>query len=40
MKSFSIDCLIVYAFLLITLIIDLRAGRDIQPIREYAVGNK
>ena len=40
MKSFDIDCLIIYAFLLITLVIGLRAGRGIQTIREYAVGNK
>ncbi len=40
MNYFSIDYLIVYAFLLITLIIGLRAGRGIKDIREYAVANK
>ena len=40
MNYLSIDYLIVYAFLLITLIIGLRAGRGIKDIREYAIANK
>ena len=40
MQYFSIDALIVYAFLAITLIIGLRAGRGIKDIREYAIANK
>ncbi|MEL6413061.1 MAG: hypothetical protein AAFQ08_02975, partial [Bacteroidota bacterium] len=40
MDYFSIDYLIVYAFLIITLIIGLRAGRGIKDIREYAIANK
>ncbi|MEL6152629.1 MAG: hypothetical protein AAFQ78_01240, partial [Bacteroidota bacterium] len=40
MDYFSIDYLIVYAFLIITLIIGLRAGRGIKDIREYALANR
>ncbi|MHB9147060.1 MAG: sodium:solute symporter family protein [Candidatus Amoebophilus sp.] len=40
MNYFNIDFLIVYAFLAITLIIGIRAGRGIKDIREYAIGNK
>lgn len=40
MQYFSIDSLVVYAFLAITLIIGLRAGRGITNIREYAIANK
>ncbi|MEL6413101.1 MAG: hypothetical protein AAFQ08_03180, partial [Bacteroidota bacterium] len=40
MNYFSIDHLIVYAFLLITLCIGLWAGRGIKDIREYAIANK
>ena len=40
MNYFNIDYLIVYAFLLITLYIGLRAGRGIKDIREYAIANK
>ena len=40
MKYLSIDHLIVYASLLLTLIVGLRAGKGIKTIREYAVGNK
>ena len=40
MEYLSLDYLIVYAFLLITLIIGLRAGRGIKDIREYALGNR
>ena len=40
MNYFSTDYLIVYAFLLITLVIGLRAGRGIKDIREYAIGNR
>ncbi|MEL6152931.1 MAG: hypothetical protein AAFQ78_02790, partial [Bacteroidota bacterium] len=40
MDYFSIDYLIICAFLIITLIIGLRAGRGIKDIREYAVANK
>jgi solute:Na+ symporter, SSS family len=40
MNYLSVDYLIIYAFLLITLIIGLRAGRGIKDIREYAIGNR
>jgi Na+/proline symporter len=40
MRYFSIDCLIVYAFLLITLVIGLWTGRGIKDIREYANANR
>ena len=40
MHYLTIDHLIVYASLLLTLIVGLRAGRGIKTIREYAVGNK
>ena len=40
MQYLSIDFLILYAFLAITLFIGLRTGRGIKDIREYATGNK
>jgi len=40
MLHLDIDHLIVVAFLVITLIIGLRAGRGIKDIREYATANK
>ena len=40
MDYFSIDYLIVYAFLIITLIIGLWAGRGIKDIREYAIADR
>jgi len=40
LNYFSTDHLIVYAFLLITLVIGLRAGRGIKDIREYAIANR
>ncbi len=40
MQYLSIDYLIVYAFLAITLFIGFRAGRGIKDIREYALANK
>ena len=40
MNYLSLDYLIVYAFLAITLFIGLRAGRGIKDIREYAIANK
>ncbi len=40
MHYLSIDYLIIYAFLLITLVIGLCAGRGITDIREYANANK
>ncbi|MEM7055480.1 MAG: HD domain-containing protein [Bacteroidota bacterium] len=40
MNYLSIDYLIIGAFLLITLIIGLWAGRGIKDIREYAIANK
>jgi Na+/proline symporter len=40
MNYLSVDYLIVYAFLIITLVIGLRAGRGIKDIREYAIGNR
>jgi len=36
----SVDHLIVYTFLLITLVVGLWASRGIKDIREYAIGNK
>ena len=40
MNLLSLDGLIVAAFLLITLVVGLRAGRGIKDIREYAIANK
>jgi Na+/proline symporter len=40
MPYLSIDYLIVYAFLLITLVIGLRAGRGIKDMREYVLANR
>ena len=40
MDTFSIDHLIIYAFLLITLVVGLRAGKGVKDIREYAIGDK
>ncbi|MBX9889945.1 MAG: sodium:solute symporter family protein, partial [Amoebophilaceae bacterium] len=40
MNYFSVDHLIVYTSLLLTVIVGLRAGRGIKTIREYAVGNR
>jgi Na+/proline symporter len=40
MNYLNVDYLIVYAFLLITLIIGLRAGKGIKDIREYTLANK
>ncbi len=40
MQYLSIDYLIVYAFLAITLVIGIRAGRGVKDIREYAIANK
>ena len=40
MNYFSVDYLIVYAFLAITLIIGWHAGKCIKNIREYAIANK
>jgi len=40
MNYLSVDYLIVYAFLAVTLFIGLRAGRGIKDIREYAIANK
>ncbi len=40
MHYFSTDHCIVYAFLLTTLIIGLRAGRGVKDIREYAMANR
>ena len=40
MHYLSLDYLIVYAFLLITLVVGLRAGRGIKDIREYALANR
>ncbi len=37
---FSTDALIVYGFLLITLVVGLWAGRDVKTIREYAIANQ
>jgi Na+/proline symporter len=40
MNYFGIDHLIVYAFLIITLIIGIRAGKGIKNMREYVLANK
>ena len=40
MNYLTIDYLIVYAFLLISLIIGLRAGKGIKDIKEYAIANR
>jgi len=40
MDTFGIDYLIVYVFLLITLVLGLRAGGGIKDMREYALANK
>jgi Na+/proline symporter len=40
MNYLSLDYLIIYAFLLITLVIGLRVGEGIKDIREYANANK
>ena len=40
MDYLSIDYLIVYSFLLITLVVGLWASRGIKDIREYAIANK
>ena len=39
MNYLSVDYLIIYAFLLITLIIGLRAGKGIKNLEEYAIGH-
>jgi Na+/proline symporter len=40
MDYFSTDYLIIYAFLVITLVIGLRAGRGIKDTREYVLANR
>ena len=40
MTYLSIDHLIVYAFLLITLLVGLWAGKGVRDIRDYAIANK
>ena len=40
MNYLSIDYLIVYAFLIISAIIGIRAGKGVKDIRDYAIGNK
>ena len=40
MNYFGIDHLIVYAFLIITLVIGIRAGKGIKDMREYVLANK
>jgi len=40
MNYFSIDAIIVYAFLLITLVVGLWAGRNVKTIQEYAIANR
>ena len=40
MNYLSLDYLIVYTFLAITLIIGMKAGKGIKNIREYAIGDK
>ncbi len=40
MHYLSTDYLIVYVFLLVTLIVGWRAGRGVKDIRDYAIGNR
>src|SRR3546814_12322384 len=40
MNYFSIDAIIVYTFLFITLLVGLCAGRNIKDIKEYAIANR
>jgi Na+/proline symporter len=40
MHYLSIDYLIVYTFFFITLVIGLRAGKDVRNMREYVLANK
>ena len=40
MAYLSNDYLIVYAFLLVTLVVGFWSGRGIKNIREYAIGNR
>ena len=40
MNYFSIDFLIVYTFLAITLVIGIRAGKGVKDIRDYVIANK
>jgi len=40
MNYFSIDAIIVYAFLLLTLLIGLWVGRNVKTMKEYAIANK
>jgi Na+/proline symporter len=40
MNYFSVDYLIIYAFLIITLVLGIKAGRGIDNIRQYAIGDK
>ena len=40
MNYFSVDYLIIYAFLIITLILGIKAGKGIDNIRTYAIGDK
>ena len=40
MQYLSIDYLIIYAFLAITLFIGIRAGRGVKDIGDYAIANK
>jgi len=40
MYNFNIDLIVVYAFLLITLVVGLWIGKDVKNIREYAIANR
>ncbi|OJW71472.1 MAG: hypothetical protein BGO68_03715 [Candidatus Amoebophilus sp. 36-38] len=40
MNYLSIDAIIVYTFLLITLLVGLRAGRNVKTIKQYAIADK
>jgi len=40
MNYFSVDAIIVYAFLLLTLLIGLWAGRNVKTMKEYAIANR
>ncbi len=40
MNYFSIDYMILYAFLIATLIIAFRAGRNIEGIKDYILANR
>mgnify|MGYP001031793460 FL=1 len=40
MNYFNVDAIIVYAFLLLTLLLGLWAGKNVKTIKEYAIANR